>query len=101
MSIFSVALLMSQIDFLLIRLAADLIVNSYTTFRSVLSIGLQIVFQLTPCHPHRFLKNKEHNPHGYQVEGRGASRAPCDSSVMEMTSPLDEEAHPLAGSEKA
>jgi hypothetical protein len=33
MSIFSVGLLMSQIDFLLIRLAADLMVNTFTTFK--------------------------------------------------------------------
>lgn len=33
MSIFSVGLLLSQIDFLLIRLAADLIVNTFTTFK--------------------------------------------------------------------
>lgn len=33
MSIFSVGLLMSQVDFLLIRLTAELIVNSYTTFK--------------------------------------------------------------------
>lgn len=33
MSIFSVGLLMSQIDFLLIRISADLIVNSFTTFK--------------------------------------------------------------------
>lgn len=32
-SIFSVALLTSQIDFLLIRLLADLLVNSYSSFR--------------------------------------------------------------------
>ena len=33
MSIFSVGLLMSQIDFLLIRLVADLMVNTFTTFK--------------------------------------------------------------------
>ena len=45
MSIFSIGLLMSQIDFLLIRLLADLIVNSFTTFK--------------------FLKNKEYNKRLY------------------------------------
>lgn len=72
-SIFSVALLTSQIDFLLIRLSADLIVNSYSSFR--------------------FMHNKTHNPRAYEIESRGAS--PSDTTVMEMTSPLDEEAHPL------
>jgi len=33
MSIFSIGLLMSQIDFLLIRLLADLMVNTFTTFK--------------------------------------------------------------------
>ena len=33
MSIFSVGLLMSQVDFLIIRLTAELLVNSYTTFK--------------------------------------------------------------------
>ena len=75
MSIFSVALLMSQIDFLLIRLAADLLVNTWTTFK--------------------FLRHKDVNQRLYDLEGRGNLRAPFDASAMEMTSPLDEEAHPL------
>jgi hypothetical protein len=49
MSIFSVGLLMSQIDFLLIRLVADLMVNTFTTFK--------------------FLKGKEVNLCMYQAEG--------------------------------
>ena len=48
MSIFSVGLLMSQVDFLLIRLAADLMVNSFTSFK--------------------FLHGKEVNRRGYYVE---------------------------------
>ena len=39
------------------------------------------------------MHNKTHNPRAYEIESRGAS--PSDTSVMEMTSPLDEEAHPL------
>ena len=49
MSIFSVGLLMSQIDFLLIRLVADLGVNTFTTFK--------------------FLKGKEVNSRLYEAEG--------------------------------
>ena len=49
MSIFSVGLLMSQIDFLLIRLVADLTVNTFTTFK--------------------FLKGKEVNLRMYEAEG--------------------------------
>jgi hypothetical protein len=49
MSIFSVGLLMSQIDFLLIRLAADLMVNTFTTFK--------------------FLRGKEVNFRMYEAEG--------------------------------
>jgi hypothetical protein len=48
MSIFSIGLLMSQIDFLLIRLLADLIVNTFTTFK--------------------FLKNKEYNRRLYYAD---------------------------------
>ena len=50
MSIFSVSLLMSQIDFLLILLVADLIVNTFTTFK--------------------FLRAKEVNKRLYDLEGR-------------------------------
>lgn len=53
MSIFSVGLLMSQIDFLLIRLVADLIVNTFTTFK--------------------FLKGKEVNIRLYEAEGNHTS----------------------------
>jgi hypothetical protein len=45
MSIFSIYLMMSQIDFLIIRTVADFIVNAYTT--------------------HRFLRNKKTNPYKY------------------------------------
>ena len=75
MSVFSVALLTSQIDFLIIRLIADLLINSLTTWK--------------------FLKHKIVDTRLYELESRGGSRSPCDASVMEMTSPLDEEAHPL------
>ena len=54
MSIFSIGLLMSQIDFLLIRLLADLIVNSFTTFK--------------------FLKNKEYNKRLYYTDQQVALR---------------------------
>jgi hypothetical protein len=74
-SIFAISLMMSQIDFLMIRLAGDLLVNSFTTWK--------------------FLRHKIVDARLYELEGRGGSRAPCDASVMEMTSPLDEEAHPL------
>jgi hypothetical protein len=53
MSIFSVGLLMSQIDFLLIRLVADLAVNTFTTFK--------------------FLKGKEVNIRMYEAEGNHTS----------------------------
>jgi len=67
MSVFSVGLLMSQIDFLLIRLAADLFVNTFTTFK--------------------FLRSKEVNRARYEQEG----------TPMETTSSssLPEESHPL------
>ena len=74
-SIFGISLMMSQIDFLIIRLVADLCINTLTTFY--------------------FMRNKEHNPRLYELEGRGAARSPNDCNVMEMTSPLDEESHPL------
>eukprot|EP00961_Rhodomonas_salina_P143079 1925637-Rhodomonas_salina.1 len=45
MGVFSIYLLMSQIDFLLIRTVADAIVNSYTTYS--------------------FLRNKKTNPEKY------------------------------------
>jgi hypothetical protein len=74
MSIFSVGLLMSQIDFLLIRLVADLLVNSFTTFK--------------------FLKNKEFNRRLYY----STEEANHDSleSATEMTEVLsDHEDRPL------
>ena len=49
MSVFSVGLLMSQIDFLIVRLSADLLVNTYTTFK--------------------FLRGKEVNRRKYEEEG--------------------------------
>jgi len=64
-SVISISLMMSQIDFILIRLAADLLINSYTTWK--------------------FLKNKEVNYRLYQQEGHGMAE------VMEMTEALGTE----------
>jgi hypothetical protein len=76
MSIFSVGLLMSQIDFLLIRLVADLLVNSFTTFK--------------------FLKNKEHNKRLYYSDDRDTNNTL--DSAQEMTDVLsDQEDKPLTG----
>ena len=63
MSIFSIGLLMSQIDFLLIRLLADLIVNSFTTFN--------------------FLKNKEYNKRLYYTDQHVALRPDRSESNSE------------------
>ena len=86
MSIFSIGLLMSQIDFLLIRLLADLIVNTFTTFK--------------------FLKNKEHNRRLYYAdqncntdsqEGMSSSAA-MQKAAEELTDVLsDQEDRPLTG----
>jgi len=81
MSIFSVGLLMSQIDFLLIRLAADLMVNTFTTFK--------------------FLSNKEVNRRLYYAEshqcnGDKSSTINQHKQAEEMTDMLgDREDHPL------
>ena len=93
MSIFSVSLLMSQIDFLLIRLVADLIVNTFTTFK--------------------FLRTKEVNKRLYELEGRAAfmqnhatnlqpDMAAVNHMMTEaMDSPSDEDSsYPLKGREK-
>jgi len=65
MSVFSVGLLMSQVDFLLIRLFADLLVNTYTTFK--------------------FLRGKEVNRRKYEEESNHCGR---DATAMEMTDVL-------------
>jgi hypothetical protein len=71
MSIFSVGLLMSQIDFLLIRLIADLAVNTFTTFK--------------------FLKGKEVNLCLYEAEGNhSATHSANAASANEMTEVLSE-----------
>jgi hypothetical protein len=88
MSIFSVGLLMSQIDFLLIRLIADLMVNTFTTFK--------------------FLKGKEVNFRMYEAEGNHQlSQKPSSSSLhdaaQELTDVLgesDDSTQPLNGSER-
>ena len=82
MSIFSIGLLMSQIDFLLIRLLADLIVNTFTTFK--------------------FLKNKEHNSRLYYAD-QNFTNAPNEDSMQkaaeELTDVLsDQEDRPLTAS---
>jgi hypothetical protein len=97
MSIFSVSLLMSQIDFLLIRLVADLIVNTFTTFK--------------------FLRAKEVNRRLYELEGRAtflqshgphANMQPDMAAVNHMMSdvmdsPLEGEdvSYPLKGRESS
>ena len=83
MSIFSVGLLMSQIDFLLIRLVADLGVNTFTTFK--------------------FLKGKEVNRSLYEAEGNHAiAHADNHSSANELTEVLSEndDTRPLNCSER-
>ena len=88
MSIFSIGLLMSQIDFLLIRLLADLVVNSFTTFK--------------------FLKNKEFNRRLYYTDqnaGFDSSKSTDESNsaamqkaAEELTDVLsDQEDRPLTG----
>jgi hypothetical protein len=87
MSIFSIGLLMSQIDFLLIRLLADLIVNTFTTFK--------------------FLKNKEHNRRLYYADQNFTHDQPVSSEAMqkaaeELTDVLsDQEDRPLTGNARA
>jgi len=56
---------MSQVDFLLIRLFADLLVNTYTTFK--------------------FLRGKEVNRRKYEEESNHCGR---DATAMEMTDVL-------------
>lgn len=83
MSVFSVGLLMSQVDFLLIRLFADLLVNSYTTFK--------------------FLRGKEVNRRKYEEESNHCSVSPktTEETVNEMTEVLSEDSNddktPLTG----
>lgn len=83
MSVFSVGLLMSQVDFLLIRLFADLLVNSYTTFK--------------------FLRGKEVNRRKYEEESNHCSVSPktTEEAVNEMTEVLSEDSNddktPLTG----
>jgi len=83
MSVFSVGLLMSQVDFLLIRLFADLLVNSYTTFK--------------------FLRGKEVNRRKYEEESHHCSVSPktTEEAVNEMTEVLSEDLNddkaPLTG----
>jgi hypothetical protein len=85
MSIFSVGLLMSQIDFLLIRLVADLGVNTFTTFK--------------------FLRGKEVNQRLYEAEGNhapGASSSTIHDTARELTDVLGEtdDTRPLNSSER-
>jgi hypothetical protein len=84
MSIFSIGLLMSQIDFLLIRLLADLIVNTFTTFK--------------------FLKNKEHNrrlyyaDHNSGIKDQTTNSEAMQKAAEELTEVLsDQEDRPLTG----
>lgn len=64
MSIFSIYLLMSQIDFLLIRAFADTLVNSYTTYR--------------------FLQYKKHNQHKYNdIYGKQKDKSDSDSDIAQ------------------
>ena len=75
MSIFSVGLLMSQIDFLLIRLIADLAVNTFTTFK--------------------FLKGKEVNLRMYEAEGNHTAAFIINNSNSHHQQSLHETAHEL------
>lgn len=79
MSIFSVGLLMSQIDFLLIRLVADLIVNTFTTFK--------------------FLRGKEVNRRLYYAESHmTVADDERHKQAEEMTDVLSGEDRPLTSS---
>ena len=69
MSIFSVGLLMSQIDFLLIRLIADLMVNTFTTFK--------------------FLRGKEVNFRMYEAEGNHSNNSSAAAAETRMSSTHD------------
>jgi hypothetical protein len=82
MSIFSVGLLMSQIDFLLIRLVADLMVNTFTTFK--------------------FLKGKEVNLRLYEAEGNHTQSTTIHDTAQELTDVLGEtdDTRPLNSSER-
>jgi hypothetical protein len=79
MSIFSVGLLMSQIDFLLIRLAADLAVNTFTTFK--------------------FLRGKEVSPRMYEAEGNRSHHSEAPHELTEVLSETDD-TRPLNGQER-
>ena len=76
---------MSQIDFLLIRLLADLIVNTFTTFK--------------------FLKNKEHNRRLYYADqtfppstDQSSHNEAMQKEAEELTDVLsDQEDKPLTG----
>ena len=82
MSIFSVGLLMSQIDFLLIRLVADLMVNTFTTFK--------------------FLRGKEVNLRLYEAEGNHSQSTTIHDTAQELTDVLGEtdDTRPLNSSER-
>ena len=73
MSVFSVGLLMSQIDFLIVRLSADLLVNTYTTFK--------------------FLRGKEVNRRKYEEEGNHVPHREksVEEAACEMTAILSDE----------
>jgi len=83
MSVFSVGLMMSQVDFLLIRLSADLLVNSYTTFK--------------------FLRGKEVNRRKYEEESHHCvqHKQGQENSAVEMTEVLsvdeNDDKTPLTG----
>jgi hypothetical protein len=86
MSVFSVGLLMSQVDFLLIRLSADLLVNSYTTFK--------------------FLRGKEVNRRKYEEESHHCVQLNpgLEASTVEMTDVLSgediDDHSPLTGTQR-
>ena len=66
MSVFGIFLAMSQIDFVLIRMVADLMVNAYTTTK--------------------FLRNKTFCPEKYKTmaceDGRELTEKPCDKTPL-------------------
>lgn len=75
MSIFSIYLLLSQLDFMLIRLAADSIVNMYTTYR--------------------FMKDKKVNAERYYRSQRPLSSGAADDDILhDIDNPHDDDAPP-------
>jgi hypothetical protein len=77
MSVFSIFLAMSQIDFVLIRMAADLTVNAYTT--------------------NKFMRNKIHSPEKYRSlteaghDKMGSGESSCESELSALHTPASDQ----------